>query len=100
MTQLRAVIYARYSTNLQREASIEDQVRLCRSRIDTARWSLTDTYSDAAISGASRFRPGYRKLLEDTRRGAFDVVVAEPSTASRGTRRTSPASTRRSASTA
>ena len=31
---MRAVIYARYSTDLQSEASIEDQVRLCRERID------------------------------------------------------------------
>ena len=31
MTQLRAVIYARYSSDLQREASIDDQIRECRS---------------------------------------------------------------------
>jgi len=74
---MRAVIYARYSTDLQREASIEDQGRVCRQRIDREGWTLLATYSDAASSGASRLRPGYQKLLEDARAGAFDVVVAE-----------------------
>jgi len=53
---MRAVIYARYSTDLQREASIENQVRVCRHRIEGEGWSLVATYSDAASSGASRLR--------------------------------------------
>src|SRR5215470_9488380 len=73
----RAVIYARFSTELQRDASIEDQARLCRERIDREGWTLVATYSDAATSGASRLRPGYQKLLEDARTGGFDLVVAE-----------------------
>ena len=73
----RAVIYARYSSDLQREASIEDQVRQCRARLDAEGWQLAATYTDHAMSGASRLRPGYQKLLEDARAGAFDVVVAE-----------------------
>jgi site-specific DNA recombinase len=74
---MRAVIYARYSSDLQREASIEVQVRVCRQRIEQAGWQLLATYSDAATSGASRLRPGYQKLLEDARGGLYDVVVAE-----------------------
>ena len=34
----RAVIYARYSSDNQRDASIEDQVRQCRARIDQEGW--------------------------------------------------------------
>src|SRR5437016_5112939 len=74
---MRAALYARYSTDLQREASIEDQVRVCRQRIEQEDWQLAATYSDAASSGASRLRPGYQKLLEGARGGQFDVVVAE-----------------------
>jgi DNA invertase Pin-like site-specific DNA recombinase len=74
---MRAVIYARYSSDLQREASIEDQVRLCKERIKREGWQLLFTYVDKAMSGASHLRPGYQKLLEDARRGEFDVVVAE-----------------------
>ena len=74
---LRAVIYARYSSELQRDASIEDQIRLCKRRIADESWSPGDIYRDHAISGSIRMRPAYQKLLEDARAGAFDVVVAE-----------------------
>ncbi|NQV79365.1 MAG: recombinase family protein [Alphaproteobacteria bacterium] len=75
---MRAAIYARYSSDNQRDASIEDQVRLCKARIDHEGWQLASTYSDRAISGSSTFlRPGYQKLLEEARAGAFDVVLAE-----------------------
>ena len=74
---MRAVIYARYSSELQRDASIEDQVRTCKSRIEKEGWILVATYSDHAVSGSNRLRPGYQKLLEDARGGAFDVVIAE-----------------------
>lgn len=74
---MRAAIYARYSSDLQRDASIEDQVRLCKERIEQEQWALHATYTDHAMSGASRLRPGYQKLLEDARGGAFDVVIAE-----------------------
>ena len=74
---IRTAIYARYSSDNQREASIEDQVRQCRARIEQEDWSLTEIYSDAAISGATVLRPGYQKMLGDARSGNFDIVVAE-----------------------
>lgn len=74
---MRCAVYARYSSNNQRDASIEDQVRVCKERIEHEGWSLEATYADHAMSGASRLRPGYQKLLEDARSGEFDVVVAE-----------------------
>jgi len=73
----RAVIYARYSSDSQREASIEDQIRLCKAHVERQGWRLTTSYTDHAISGASPLRPGYQKLLEDARSGLFEVVVAE-----------------------
>ncbi len=74
---MRAVIYARYSSENQRDASIEDQVRLCRQYIDRQGWTYLHAYVDRAISGASQLRPGYQKLLEDARAGTFEVLVAE-----------------------
>jgi DNA invertase Pin-like site-specific DNA recombinase len=74
---LRAVIYARYSSDTQRDASIEDQLRLCKERIIREGWELVQVYRDAALSGASTMRPGYQALLEGAREAAFDVVVAE-----------------------
>jgi len=74
---MRAAIYARYSSDLQSEASIEDQIRLCRERAETDGHSIQQTYADYAISGASALRPGYQKLLEDARSGVFEFVFAE-----------------------
>ncbi|HHK73738.1 MAG TPA: recombinase family protein, partial [Rhizobiales bacterium] len=74
---MRAVIYARYSSDLQTDASIEDQTRLCRKLAEQNGWQVSKVYSDAAMSGASHLRPGYQKILEDARARAFDVVIAE-----------------------
>ena len=74
---MRAAIYARYSSENQRDASIEDQVRICEARLEQEGWTSAATYTDHAMSGASALRPGYQKLLEDARRGAFEIVVAE-----------------------
>ena len=74
---MRAAIYARYSSDLQSEASIDDQVRLCRKWAENEGHSLTKVYSDRAISGASTLRPGYQKMLEDARAGTYDILIAE-----------------------
>jgi len=74
---LSAAIYARYSSDNQSEASIEDQVRVCRRYAALQGFTVVARYEDAAISGASTLRPGYQKLLEDARKGAFDIVLAE-----------------------
>ncbi len=74
---VRAVIYARYSSDQQRAASIDDQIRLCRERIAQEGWTLGEIFSDAAISGASGRRPGYQAMLQGGRNAAFDVIVAE-----------------------
>jgi site-specific DNA recombinase len=74
---MRAVIYARYSSDNQREASIEDQLEVCRRHVERQGWTLQQTYSDRAMSGASMLRPGYQLLLQEAREGRFEVVVAE-----------------------
>lgn len=73
----RAVIYARYSTENQREALIEDQIRVCKDRVAHEGWEVVNTYRDSALSGASTHHPAYQALLEGARNGAFDIVVAE-----------------------
>jgi site-specific DNA recombinase len=77
---MRAAIYARYSSDLQREASIQDQIRLCRERIEQMGGEVAGIYTDAAISGSRlQNRPGIRSLLDGSRvrPAQFDVVVAE-----------------------
>ena len=75
---IRVAIYARYSSDLQSLTSIEDQLRICRERADQQHWTVVDTYSDAAISGASLIlRSGLQTLLQDAQRRKFDIVLAE-----------------------
>ena len=74
---IRTAIYARYSSEHQREASIADQVRLCKERIAREGWTCSAVFCDAGISGATPLRPGYQALLAAVRAGEVDVVVAE-----------------------
>jgi site-specific DNA recombinase len=74
----RVALYARYSSDNQSVASIEDQFRICRESAAREKWKVVGTYHDAAISGASVIlRPGVQTLLQDAQRGKFDVVLAE-----------------------
>jgi DNA invertase Pin-like site-specific DNA recombinase len=74
----RIVIYARYSSDNQREASIEDQFRICEEQADREGWNIAATYNDSAISGSSIIlRPGIQALLRDAHSGLFDIVMAE-----------------------
>ncbi|MFT4182747.1 MAG: recombinase family protein [Rhizobium sp.] len=74
---LRIALYARYSSENQRDASIEDQLRQCRERAEREGWTVVETYSDRAISGSSMFRAGIRSLLADAQAGRFDMVLSE-----------------------
>ena len=74
---MRVAIYARYSSDTQSEASIEDQVRICRARALREGWSVSRVYADYAISGAHADRPQLLELLADARSGRFDIVLAE-----------------------
>ena len=70
----RAALYARYSSDQQRAASIEDQFRVCREHVEREGWTVASCYRDAAISGDSVIlRPGIQTLLEDARRGLFEI---------------------------
>ena len=60
----RAVIYARYSSDLQSDASIEDQVRLCEERLQSEGNTVVQIYQDRAISGGSvQNRVGIQRLM-------------------------------------
>ena len=75
---MRAVIYARYSSELQLDRSIEDQIADCKRLIETKGWTVHKVYTDRAISGASALqRPAYQQMLTDMDSGQFDMIVAE-----------------------
>ena len=74
---MKVAIYARYSSDNQRDASIADQFRLCRLHAEKQGWRVIEEYSDHAISGASMIRPGIQALMADAMRGRFDLILAE-----------------------
>ena len=74
---MRTAIYARYSTDMQNDASIEDQIRVCSLRAEKEEWQIANTYTDYALSGASLMRPGIQGLIQDALSGKFDQVLAE-----------------------
>lgn len=73
----RIALYARYSSDNQRDASIADQLRVCRVHAEKQGWQVVEEYTDHAISGASLLRPGIQALISDATRGRFRYVLAE-----------------------
>jgi site-specific DNA recombinase len=74
---MRAAIYARYSSDMQRTASIEDQARNCRKRADAEGWTIAATFADAAISGSDSNRPQYQAMLAAAERAEFEVLLLD-----------------------
>jgi DNA invertase Pin-like site-specific DNA recombinase len=74
----KAVIYARFSIDLQNERSIEDQVALCRSYASREGLDIVEVHEDRARSGGSIMgRAGLIRLLDQARERSFDVVIVE-----------------------
>ncbi|WP_264960573.1 recombinase family protein, partial [Neoasaia chiangmaiensis] len=74
---MKVALYARYSSDNQRDASIADQLRVCRTHVEKQGWTIVEEYTDHAISGASLMRPGIQALIADAQRGRFQIVLAE-----------------------
>ena len=74
----RAAVYARFSTDLQNERSIDDQVALCRTYAERERLEIVQVFNDHARSGGSILgREGLMELMECARTKRFDVLIVE-----------------------
>lgn len=69
------VIYARYSSNHQREESIEGQLRECNAFAKAQSIDIINTYIDRALSAKTDDRPGFLKMIADSSKQAFDYVI-------------------------
>lgn len=74
---MKVAIYARYSSDNQRDASIADQLRVCRAFAERQGWAIYEEYTDHAVSGATLLRAGFQALMRDALNRRFDVVLAE-----------------------
>lgn len=70
---MTAVIYARFSCSKQREASIEDQLRVCRDWCRREGYSVVAEYSDYAISGRTDDRPKFQEMIANA--GESEIVL-------------------------
>jgi site-specific DNA recombinase len=79
-------IYARYSSENQRETSIDDQKRECKKYAEKNGWSVTSEYADMEMSGRLDDRPQFKQMLGDAIKRCFDtLLVYDLSRLSRGT---------------
>ena len=73
----KAAIYARYSSDRQRQSSIDDQVRNCKNYAAREGHTIVKIYTDEKITGSVTARPGYKQLLLDADAGVFDVLIID-----------------------
>lgn len=75
MAIIRAVSYSRFSSNNQREESIEAQQRYIYKYIGEKGYAAVGDYIDQALTGTNIDRPAFKNMIEDARKGLFDVVI-------------------------
>lgn len=74
----RAVIYARYSSDMQKKTSIEGQVMVCKKVAERLGLDIVEIYADEAQTGQKeRRRLNYQRLLDDARARKFDYIIVE-----------------------
>ena len=69
------VIYARYSSDNQREESIDGQLRECKAFAEKNDIQILDIYVDRALSAKTDNRPDFQRMIKDSAKGKFDVVL-------------------------
>lgn len=72
----RTVIYARFSSDMQREESIDAQVRACKAYAKSKGYTVVKEYVDEAKSGRDvTKRDAYNQMLADAMEDKFDVII-------------------------
>ena len=72
---MTAVIYARYSSDDQREESIEGQIRECTAYAEKNGITIVKHYIDRAISAKTDNRPEFQQMIKDSDKKLFDIVL-------------------------
>ena len=72
---MNGVIYARYSSDNQREESIDGQVRECLAYAEKNGIQIVETYIDRAMTAKTDKRPDFQRMIKDSYKKGFDVVL-------------------------
>lgn len=72
---MNGVIYARYSSDNQREESIEGQIRECLEYAKKNDINIIDSYIDRAFSAKTDQRPAFQRMIKASARRKFEVVL-------------------------
>ena len=73
---MNVVIYARYSSDNQREESIEGQIRECKAFAERKGYTVVNIYADRAISGKrADNRPEFQQMITDSENGGFEAII-------------------------
>lgn len=72
---MNVVIYARYSSHAQKDASIEQQLRVCRQYAHDYDMRVVGEYCDHALSGTSDKRPEFLRMIRDAAKGRWERVL-------------------------
>ena len=72
---MKGVIYARYSSDNQREESIEGQIRECKAFAKKNDIQIIETYIDRALSAKTDNRPDFQRLIKDSVSKKFDIIL-------------------------
>jgi DNA invertase Pin-like site-specific DNA recombinase len=73
--KMRGVIYARYSSDNQREESIEGQIRENTAYAERNGITIVGHYIDRAYSAKTDNRPEFQRMIKDSARRGFDVII-------------------------
>lgn len=72
---MKAIIYARYSCDHQREESIEGQLRECKEYAEKNNITVIGSYIDRAMSAKTDNRPQFQQMIKDSAKQLFDAVI-------------------------
>ena len=74
-SKVRAVAYCRFSSSNQREESIDAQLRAIYKFMGEHDYTPVGDYIDMALTGTNTDRPNFQRMIEDAKKGLFDVVI-------------------------
>ena len=72
---IKAVLYGRYSSHAQNDASIEQQFQECRKYAKDNDIQIVAEYADRHLSGTTDKRPEFQRMIRDSAKGHFQLVI-------------------------